>query len=249
MLNKVKYEIFIKEIKNRFGYIILSFLIALSITYYKSTQLTYLFVLSSKIKNSVDPKISFIFTDVHEAFSATLLVCLIFSIFSFSLFAIYSFVCFLLPSWFLYEREGNLLLVCVLSLLFFSYILGVHLFIVPKVCDFFFSFQIQDIDCFSVIVEARIYTYVVWGAWFLALASFFFVFVCVLSFFIITGTVDITLWSKYRKAGIFGCVFLTALLSPPELLTQFALCLLLFSLIEVIVFLAFLHNKFINKKK
>jgi sec-independent protein translocase protein TatC len=237
-----------KEIKNRFGYIIISFLFALSISYYKATQLIYLFVLSSNTKNSLDPKISFIFTDVREAFSATLLTCLVFSIFSFLSFLIYSSLCFFLPSWFAYERERKLPVVCLLSFSWVCYILWVHLFIIPKACDFFFAFQVQNIDCFSVTVEPRIYSYLVWGVWSLILASFFFVFVCAFSFFIVTGKVDISNWSKSRKAGAFNCILLAALVSPPEFLTQSALCLILLVLLELIVFFAFLHNKFVNRK-
>lgn len=248
MVNKVKYEAYTKEIKNRFGYIIISFLFALSISYYKATQLIYLFVLPTKVKNLLDPKISFIFTDVREAFSATLLTCLVFSIFSFLSFLIYSSMCFFLPSWFAHERKGKLLVVCVSSLSCICYILWVHLFIIPKVCDFFFAFQVQNIDCFSITVEPRIYSYVVWGVWFLILASFFFVFVCAFSFFIVTGKVDISNWSKNRRTGAFGCILLTALVSPPELLTQSALCLVLLTLFELLVFFSFLHNKFVNKK-
>lgn len=248
MVNKVKYEAYTKEIKNRFGYIVISFLSVSLTSYYKATQLIYLFVLSSNIKNSLDPKISFIFTDVREAFSATLLICLVFSIFSFSSFIIYSFVCFLLPSWFAYEKEGKLLVVCVLYLSYICYILWVNLFIIPKVCDFFLAFQVQNIDCFSLTVEPRIYSYVVWGVWFLILASSFFALVCAFLFFIATGKVDISHWSKNRKARVFGCVLLAALISPPEFLTQSALCLVLLFLFELIVFFALLYNKFVNKK-
>ena len=247
MVMKVKYEVYAKEIKNRFGYIVLSFLLAFSVSYYKATQLIYLFVLSCNTWNPLDPKISFIFTDVREAFSATLVVCMVFSVFSVSLFVLYSFVCFFLPSWFVHERTSKVVSVCLLCVLWVYYILWVDLFIIPKVCDFFFAFQVQNIDCFSVTVETRIYSYVLWGVNSLILASFVFILVCVLLFCQIKGKIDITKKSKNRKARVFACILLAALVSPPELLTQCVVCLFLLLLFEAILLFAFLYNKFTTR--
>lgn len=254
MAKKIKYEalhsvaVHTKEIKNRFWYIVTSFLCSLAISYYKATQLVYLFISSCYIKNSVDPKISFIFTDVREALSATLLICLVFSLFSFSSFVIYSFMCFFLPSWFAYERVRKLILVCALFFSCMSYSLWIHMFIIPKVCNFFFAFQVQNIESFSLIVEPRVYSYVAWGVWFLVLACFFFVLVCFLLFLVVKGKVALTYWSKSRKSRAFGSVLLAALVSPPELLTQLFISFGLFILCEFIVFFAFLFNVFVNKR-
>lgn len=248
MVNNVKYQAYTKEIKNRSLYIVMSFFLSLSISYYKATQLLYLFVLSCGIDNSFDSTYCFIFTDVREAFSATLLVCLVFSIFSFSLLVMYSFMCFFLPSWFSYERKSKVLLVYSLYFSCVWYIVWIHSFIIPKVCGFFFAFQVQNINCFSITVEPRIYSYTVWGSWFLFFALFVFLFVCTLLFLIVKGNVNLSYWSKNRQTRFFGCTLLAALLSPPEILTQSILCLLLFVLFELIVFFAFVHNKFTNKK-
>ena len=247
MSNKIKYEAYTKEIKKRFGYIITSFLFSLSVCYYKSTQLVFLFTSSCYNKSSLEPKINFIFTDVREAFSATLLICVVFSLLSLSSFVIYSFVCFFLPCWFLYERSGKLLIVCASFSSFISYTLWIHLFIIPKVCDFFFGFQVRDIDCFSLLVEPRIFSYVSWGVWFLVFASLVFALVCFLLFLITSGKIKLAFWSKNRKSRIFCSVLLAALVSPPELLAQLFLSLGLFVLSELIVFFAFLYGSFANK--
>lgn len=248
MVKRIKYEAYTKEIKNRFGYIVTSFICSFSISYYKATQLIYLFVSSCYIENSFDQKISFIFTDVREAFSATLLICFVFSLFSLSSFIIYSFVCFFLPCWFAYERADKLLVICVLFLSFICYILWVHLFIIPKVCNFFFAFQVQNIDCFSLTIEPRIYSYVVWGIWFLILASFFFALVCFLLLFIIRDKISLSHFGNNRKVRVFSSVLLAALVTPPELLTQTLLSFIFFFFLELIVFFAFLFNTFVNKK-
>lgn len=248
MEKKATYEAYTKELKNRFRYIVISFFCAFILCYYKATQLTYLFVTSCYTKNSLDLKISFIFTDVREAFSATLLICFFFSLLSFSTFVWYSFVCFFLPGWFVYERWGKVLGICVPFFSCIGYILWVHAFILPKVCDFFFAFQVQNVDCFSFIVEPRIYSYVSWGVWFLTLASLFFAFVCSLLWLIITGKLPLNRWSNNRKFRVFGTVLLAALASPPELLTQSLISLSLFFLLELIVFFAFLFNTFAHKK-
>lgn len=248
MAKKVKYEAYTKEIKIRFGYILTSFLCSLVISYYKATQLVYLFISSCYINNSLEPKISFIFTDVREAFSATLLICFVFSLFTLSSFVIYSFVCFFLPGWFSYERVCKSIVVCVLFFSYINYILWIHMFIIPKVCDFFFMFQVENIDCFSLRVEPRIYSYVVWGVWFLVLASFFFMVVCFLLFLIVRGKMALSNWSKNRKSRVFGSVLLAALVSPPEFFTQLLLNFGLFVLFELIVFFAFLYSVFVNKK-
>jgi sec-independent protein translocase protein TatC len=226
----------------------MSFICSLSISYYKATQLIYLFISSCYIKNYLEPKISFIFTDVREAFSATLLICLVFSLVTFSSFVIYSFVCFLLPCWFVYERASKLLVVCALFFSCILYTLWFHMFIIPKVCDFFFTFQVQNIECFSLTVEPRIYSYVTWGFSFLALALFFFALVCLFFYLVITGEIALSHWSKNRKSRVFGSLLLAALASPPELVTQLFVSLGLFVLSEFIVFFAFLFTIFVTKK-
>lgn len=248
MKKNVKYEAYTKEIKNRFRYLITSFICCLVFSYYKSTQLIYLFVSSCYSDTSFDSKISFIFTDVREAFSATLLICFVFSLFTFSTFLTYSSVCFFLPSWFVYERARKLLLV--LSILFscIYYILWLHLCIIPLVCNFFFTFQVRNIDCFSLTVEPRIYSYVVWEMWLLFLAIFFFVLVCSLLFLIVRNKITLSHWSSNRKARVFGTVLVAALISPPELLTQLLLSFTLFFLLELIVLFAFLLHTFVNKR-
>lgn len=248
MEKKATYEAYTKELKNRFKYIVISFFCAFIICYYKATQLTYLFVTSCYTKNSLDLKISFIFTDVREAFSATLLICFFFSLLSFSLFVWYSLVCFFLPGWFVYERSGKLLGIAVPFFLCIVYILWVHIFILPKVCDFFFAFQVQNVDCFSLIVEPRIYSYVSWGVWFLVLASLFFAFVCSLLLLIVRGKLPPSRWNNNRKSRVFGTVLLAALASPPELFTQSLISLALFFFLELIVFFAFLFYSFAHKK-
>ena len=248
MAKKIKYEAYTKEIINRFGYVVTSFLCSLVFSYYKATQLVYLFISSCYIKSSLEPKISFIFTDVREAFSATLLICLVFSLFSFSSFVVYSFVCFFLPCWFMFERVSQLRFILIFFLSCIGYTLWVHTFIIPKVCNFFFTFQVQNIDCFSLLVEPRIYSYVVWGVWFLVLALFFFALVCLLLFFVVRGKLPLSDWSNNRKPRAFGLVLLAALFSPPELLTQLLLSFGLFILFELFVFLALLYSVFVHKK-
>ncbi len=248
MLKRIKYEAYTKEIKNRFRYIAISFLCSFGISYYKSTELIYLFVSSCYTKNPLDPKISFIFTDVREAFSATLLICLAVSLFLCFSFVLYSFVCFLLPSWFLHERKENLSILYALSILFLCYTSWVHLIIIPKVCDFFFSFQVENIDCFSLTVEPRIYPFVMWCVWSLLLALFLFACVCSLSFFIFRGRVALSYWSKNRKPRVLSSILLAALVSPPELYTQALLSLTLFFSLEVVVFIALLFHTFVNKR-
>ena len=248
MAKKVKYEAYTKEIKNRFCYLVTSFLCSLVISYYKATQLVYLFISSCYIKNSVEPKISFIFTDVREAFSATLLICFVFSIFSFSSFVLYSFVCFFLPCWFAYERVSKLIVVCAFFFSYISYTLWIHTFIIPKVCYFFFAFQVEKIDCFSIIVEPRVYSFVAWGVWLLVLASFLFALLCSLFFLVVKGKIALSHWSNNRKTRGFCSVLLAALVSPPELLTQLLLSFVFLVLFELIVFFAFFFSVLVYKK-
>ena len=87
----------------------------------------------------------------------------------------------------------------------------------------------------------------VWGVWFLVVASFFFMVVCFLLFLIIRGKMALSYWSKNRKTRVFGSILLAALVSPPEFLSQLSLSLGLFVLCELIVFFAFLYSSFANK--
>ncbi len=104
-------------------------------------------------------KVSLIFTDVHEAFSVTLSVCLFWCFLTLLPFYLYHLFCFLSPTLSLHNTIVRKLCVYLVS----GYVLWwyVDVYLLSKILTFFYSFQIQR-DAFSITAQTKVYAYLSW---------------------------------------------------------------------------------------
>lgn len=230
---------YILELKCRIAYLFLSFACAFVAAYYKATQLTYIFLLSFLSVTKHKQK-GFIFTDVYEAFSSTVSICLINSLFCLLPLMLYHSVCFLLPSWYVHEKKKQCKRIVVVFLCWVGYIYLTHFFLIPKLCSFLLQFQVER-GCLNIIVEPKILSYISWAANILVIATSLFFFFYVLYMCVLCGAIDVKEHSRHRKAFLSISLLLASFISPPEFWSQMLLTVFLFLLCEFFFLMCFVR--------
>ena len=179
----------------------------------------------------------FIYTNVTEAFYATLEAAITFSIlFTLPLF-IYHLWSFLMPS--RYNRERSYLnrgaLQLLAYLMFFLWLIVYQL--LPHICQFLHLFAVQT-GKLQIINQARIAPYLSWifnSVFTLLLAS------CT-PLCIYLGLkhdfLSLNFLIENRRTTAYLLLILAALLSPPDLWSQLSICLCLFLFFECVIWLS-----------
>lgn len=237
------YKSHFDELRSRSMYISLSLVCAFLVSYYKATQITYIFLFSF-LSMQEQPQ-NFICTDIYEAFSSTIAICLISSLFSILPYVVYHVLCFLLPSWHNYERELGCRRALITLFLWMVYMYVIHSHLIPRVCSFFLLFQVEE-ECLTISIEPRILPYISWASHILGVAALFFLFACILYLCIKHRKMSPKLLSKQRKLYLFVCFLFAGFISPPELWSQSFLTLFLCSMCEVLIWVCFVYERLKN---
>nr|YP_009733058.1 tatC-like protein [Jaagichlorella roystonensis]QHU78354.1 tatC-like protein [Jaagichlorella roystonensis] len=117
--------------------------------------------------------IKFIFTDVEEAFSSTISICLIFSFIFCFFYIVYVVFAFLAPSMYCYETTKWFRKIVLFIFIWIAFIIYLQRDIIPKLAHFLLKFQIQSVG-FSVEAETKIYSYCVWASTIFLIANLIF---------------------------------------------------------------------------
>lgn len=237
MKTKVIIRSYLKEVQYRFFYIAFSFCLTFLLLYLNSFELFFLLV-----QPFFGPK-NFIFTDLTEALSATLHICIFFSFHSIIPLIYYHFWAFFIPGFFQQERKK----ISTFLIFFFFYIfLGcnfVVIILLPKILSFLLSFEIKK-EIINIQLEARIQSYIDFT--FTFYLFFFFLFQIPLIFFTlfryqILNTKNLFF---YRKYFYFFALLMGSFLSPPDFLYQLTIaCFFFFFIYEISLWLAFFMKK------
>ena len=238
--NTTRLNLYVKEIEYRIGYVVLSFLCVCVLAYQKALQMNYIFLLSFTT-NEFTPK-SFIFTDVYEAFSSTVSICLVASLLLIIPLTVYQILCFLVPSWHTYERRQRGVIVLMLFFFWCFYIYNVHFLITPYLCKFFLEFQVHT-KCLTITIEARILSYVFWATRLLLIAHIIFLVASIAVLCITYKTVNAKEWGEYRKVLVWLALFSAAFISPPDPWSQFLLWFVFVFFSECALWIHFIYGK------
>ena len=240
------------EIRYRFGYLITAFLLTFFTCYFYSLELIYLFArpfLHSKHHFLLFSK-GFIFTNLTEAFYTTLKICFIWTFLFVIPVVFYQFWCFFTPSWHSFERvrvRGYIF--CVILLNFLS-LFVFYFLILPFFLDFLLNFKV-DSPLLTIQLEARIDSYVRTSSGVFLIVQSIFQTPVFLSFLLVSGYIDSAFLSLNRKVFVLFLLLLSALLTPPDPLTECFIFLLLWFFFEFFIWIGFLKQKnffFVLKK-
>nr|YP_009720807.1 SecY-independent transporter protein [Ostreobium quekettii]QGQ62019.1 SecY-independent transporter protein [Ostreobium quekettii] len=231
----VLYLRHISEIKTRFFYVLFSATITFSICYLFCFELTTLIARPFIDQPST---ISFIFTDLTEAFSTNLKICLISTVYLNIPAVLYQIWCFLIPSYYDHERRQITCFYCVMIVSVVLSCLFVHFILLPEICRFFMNFSIQS-NRINIQCEPRIYSYVSLVSNVFMISCLFFqipiLFLILFELKIITAGFI----SKNRKYLIICSILIIAWITPPDIFSEVVLGTFLIVFLEL--FLLFLH--------
>ena len=225
-------HVYFKEVYFLISY----FLYSLAITFLSSfifhEQLLYVITkpfICYKLQNS------FIFINITEAFLSTIYLCL-YSCFFFCIPILLYFIWhFLVTS--LYKNEYIWITSIFKNMLRAFYLAHacVYLFILPSIIAFFLNFEIAD-GLIQMQLETRISTYITLSLQIFFVFSIFFQSPILIYCLISLQIIKIENLIKIRNYMFFSFLLLSAIVSPPDIITQTSIFLLLLFFYEFSIF-------------
>lgn len=225
------------EIRARCFYLFFSFSLTVLLSYFFSFELVSLF--AHPLQASKD----FIFTDLPEAFSTQIRICIVFSFYLIQPVILYQIVSFIIPSYSNSERR-NVTVFC--SFLLFLYLFAsciIFFFLLPEICHFFYSFSIKE-EGLTLRLEPKIQEY------FEFISKLFFFFLLLsktplsLKFLFENKLLTADFLSQLRKSFYLFSVISAAFFSPPDLVIQVLLAFFFITLYELVIWFGFYHDSF-----
>lgn len=186
----------------------------------------------------------FIFTNLTEGFHTTLKICLFWSLLFMLPVICYQFWCFLIPSWYAFQRTVSIRLIKHSGL--FTVLGGASFYylVLPSILDFLLHFKVNS-PLITIQYQGRIEDYVKTScSLFLIVVLSFQLSVILFSLYQKGCLNPITsrMISRHRKVlGVFG-ILLLALLLPPEPFSSFIVFSGFFLILEGIIWVGFFEG-------
>lgn len=230
--SKSKYIEHFYELKRRIIYVFVFFILAFGVSYYYSDQI-YSF-LANPLVNIANNSTDFIYTNLTDTFFVKLEISFktaITIILPYILFHIYSFV---EPG--LYKSEKIFLKFAVIAspVLFLFGILFVYYFVMPNAIAFFLSFE-EGFNDLNISFLAKMDEYVSLVSSFIFAFSIAFQMPILLLIFISLRILSSEHLINNRRISIVFIFIVAAILTPPDILSQFLLALPLLALYELTI--------------
>lgn len=187
--------------------------------------------------------IKFIFTNVEEAFSSTLVICFVFSLLAIIPYFIYVFLSFLAPILFLHDRKKLLFYFINFFVLWALFNIALQNEIIPIFAEFFVDFNIND-SGFHVLAETKIYCYCIWSINIFMKANLILSVFCFFICLIFNNKVEIKVVLSQRKTCFLIILIVSAFLSPPDLIYQSFLAFVLTICFQGLIYLFFVYTAF-----
>ena len=242
--------LYFAEIRYRFGYYIFSFFISFFLCYFYSLELFYLFArpfLHLKGHLFLYEK-GFIFTNLTEAFQTTLKMCFFYSFLFVIPVLFYQLWCFFSPSWYLFERRRAKRYIFYATLFIFLGGFSFYFLILPQFLDFLLHFKIES-PLLTIQLEARIDSYVRISSGVFLIVQFIFQTPLFFYFMYNSGYINSTFLSENRKIFVLLLLLVSALLTPPDPLTECLVFSFFWFFFEFMVWIGFLEWKTEKEKK
>jgi len=228
------------EIKNRIFLLLITILSTLLISYLYKETLLFLITQPERLtfKNGYYSAFYFIFTNVTEILSVYIQLITFIGFQIFLLFTIYHCFVFFSPAMFKSEYFFLFTLFKVsITIWFFSAMVS-NFLVIPITWDFFFSFQ----DLFSskfvnLHFEAKLTEYLDFYILIYYLCITYFQVFTILFFFLNYMSNKTKIIQKFRKIYYYFFVVFSTLISPPDLISQFFISLVLIFIYEILVFI------------
>ena len=230
----------IYELRLRLLICLISIIIAVFISMYYSQGIYMFFLKPLERAWSDGTECKFIFTSVTEGFLVQLKIAFVTGIFISSPIFLSQIYFFIAPGLYKKEKFAILPFILIAPLLFCAGLLFSYYFIIPRVLKFFLSFEQKEIDFVQnnivphaqIVLEAKISEYL---DIFLDLSIGFamtFQLPLIILLLIKIGLVDYVKLVKFRKYAIILIFIISAILTPPDMLSQILLAIPMILLYE-----------------
>jgi sec-independent protein translocase protein TatC len=226
------------EIQNRLILLILTWFSTMLVSYFYKETLLFIIIQPNTFIN-VNEHLAFfyfIFTDVTEILSVYLKLIVFLSSQIFFIYLIYHFFLFLSPALFQFEYlYFRFSIQCMSFLLLFSAVLVTY-FLIPFTWNFFLSFQdLTSTRSFNIYFEAKLNEYLCFYIklyYFCGFYCQFFVF-----FLLFLNYIDVNrkFIKKFRKFYHYCFIIFSTLISPPEILSQIFISLIIIFIYEFLL--------------
>ena len=234
------------EIKNRLVLLLLTWLSTIFISYFYKETLLF-FIIQPNTFRYVNEHLAFfyfIFTDVTEVLAVYLKLTIFLSFQFFLIYSIYHFFLFLSPALFQLEYLYCKFGIKTIGLMWlFSAVLSTY-FLIPLTWNFFLSFQDLIVTCsFNLHFEAKLNEYLNFYVSFYYLCGFYCQFFALFLLFSNYLGINIKVIKKFRKLYYYCFIILSTLISPPEILSQIFISLIIIFIYEFLLLFFLLNTR------
>lgn len=232
---------YLLEIRNRVALLFLAWFSVFCISYLYKETLLFLFIESEIFANNEFKVYYFIFTDVIEVFSVYLHLITFISSQILWIYLLYYGFSFITYGLFATEYYHLRYIVKTVSFVWFLSIMVSKYLLIPVMWDFFINFQKSSY--LNLHFEARLSEYLDFYT------RFYYVFIIycqifsILFFFFKYTDADTSLIKKFRKLYYYFFVLFSTLVSPPDIISQITISLVLITCYEVFVLIFLFKNK------
>ena len=240
------------ELRYRLLYVLTGYLIAVITAFLFSEELLYIIskpllsIEESLIKNSLEER-RLIYTNITEAFTTQLTLAAYLGLYIILPNVIYQIWSFIRPG--LYQNEQNFLRkIIVPSVLLF--LLGLFLtfnILTPAICKFFLGFETTlEEGAIQIQLEAKISEYVSTILNTIFIITVLSQYPLLILILLYLGIIDFDWLVKQRKLFIFVFFIIGAICTPPDVLSQIVLAIVLSILYEGLLIILLLYNNYTN---
>ena len=226
------------EIKSRLILLLLTWFSTVLVCYVYKETLLFIIVQPNTFIN-VNEHLAFfyfIFTDVTEILSVYLKLIIFLSSQILFIYLIYHCFLFLSPAFFQYEYVYFKSSIQMLSFVLLSSIVLITCFLIPLTWNFFLSFQDLLSTCsFHLYFEAKLNEYLCFYIKFYYLCGFYCQFFVLFLLFLNYIDANIKLIRKFRKLYHYCFIIFSTLISPPEILSQIFLSIIVIFIYEFLI--------------
>ena len=226
----------ISEIKNRFFLLSITCVSVILISYFYKEILLFLIIEPDVLNkfNVTLPIYYFIFTDVLEIFSVYIHLILFLNAQILLFYSMYHFFIFLSPGLFFFEFNFLQLIIKVILLTWGLSIIISKQLLIPLTWNFFLSFQ--NFSLIPLHFEAKLNEYLNFFISFYYVSILYSQIFTFLLISLVYKNTNILTIKKFRKLYYYFWVLFSTAISPPEVLSQIIISLVLIFLYEFFIF-------------
>ncbi len=226
------------ELKKRIVFCLIFFLFSFVLCYSFHNEL-YNFITTPLVNvfKKYNINNSFIYTGLMENFTSTLSLVFSMSVFVSIPFWLIQIWLFILPALYDDEQRKVFMYFITVPLCFLLGILFCYFFILPIIFNFFISFELSSNRMMPAILQAKITDYIDMTISFFYIFGFAFLMPFLLVFLNKIGLISNEVFVKNRKFAIVGIFIISAILTPPDVLSQIILAVPLVLMYELVIFL------------